>query len=83
MKTTKIKTTLPVGNYMRKQEVLDYILGIAHLSTLGWLIPQTVRTYSDNIEDWLRVDDIQNIMTKDIFRIMECNIPTHVLYFKH
>jgi hypothetical protein len=76
MATKRNSQKLPTGSYMKKVEVLDYVHDKLHKGTLGWLIPQVTRTYCINDDYFYLADDVKNIMAKDLFREMECNVPT-------
>jgi hypothetical protein len=72
-----VKRELPVGSWMVKNEVVDYLYHRICKVTLAHIVESILdaETSSNGIE-YLRTSDIRNVMMPNLFREMECEITT-------
>jgi hypothetical protein len=62
------------GDYMLKDEVLDYCNFVICKPSLAMIINKC-RSYSDEYgRSWFKANDIKSMMMPDLFREMECNV---------
>jgi hypothetical protein len=72
-----IRKGLPIGNWMRKSEVLEYLKTQLSHTSLHHIVDVVLSAeISENDIEFIKTSDLQSMMMGVEFREMECVVPT-------